>query len=183
MNSKAARRYSIALYDAASEKGQLDALTNDFVKSLELINTNKDLELFFESPVVSRMKKTAVVKDIFGGKVSDLTMTFLNLLISRGRESLTKDIFEDFINLKKEKEGIVDVTVKTSVGLSDDEKKNMKEKIESFTKKKSNMNFEIDKDIIGGFVAKINDTVLDASLKRQLEKLKVKFREGDFVLN
>ncbi|MEO8446976.1 MAG: F0F1 ATP synthase subunit delta, partial [bacterium] len=59
----------------------------------------------------------------------------------------------------------------------------MKEKIDAYTHLKSDMTFEIDKSIIGGFIAKINDTVLDASIKRQLERLKVKFREGNFILN
>lgn len=92
-------------------------------------------------------------------------------------------LFEDFINLRKEKEGIVDVLVKTSVPLNDEEKKNMNQKIDSYTKLKGNMTYEIDKSIIGGFVAKINDTILDASIKRQLQRLKDKFKEGDFSLN
>ena len=92
-------------------------------------------------------------------------------------------IFEDFINLRKEKEGIVDVLVKTSIQLNDDEKLKMKQKIDSYTKLKSDLTFEIDNSIIGGFVAKINDTILDASIKRQLERLKEKFKQGDFILN
>ncbi|MDQ3193755.1 MAG: ATP synthase F1 subunit delta [Bacteroidota bacterium] len=183
MITKAARRYTTALYDAALEKGILKEVTRDIINGLSLINSNKALELFFASPVISKVKKLKIVKDIFGGNFSELTMTFIDLLVTRGRESLTKGIFEDFINLTKEKDGIVDVYVKTSVTLSEDEKANLKKKIDSYTKKKSEMNFEIDKNIIGGFVAKINDTVLDASIKRQLEKLKVKFKEGDYILN
>ncbi|MEP7145578.1 MAG: ATP synthase F1 subunit delta [bacterium] len=183
MITKAARRYTTALYDAAIEKKMLDEVTENITNALNLINSNKELELFFASPVISKIKKLKIVKDIFGGKFSELTMTFMNLLVTRGRESLTKGIFEDFINLRKEKDGIVDVYVKTSVNLSDDEKAKLKKKIDSYTNKKSEMNFEIDKNIIGGFVAKINDTVLDASIKRQLEKLKIKFKEGDYILN
>lgn len=183
MITKAARRYTIALYEVAKDKGKLDAVAGDIANILGKINSNKDLELFFASPIVNKNKKLSIVKDIFSNNVSDLTMDFLNLLIERRREALTKGIFEDFLNLKKEKEGIVDVQVKTSVQLNDDEKSKMKQKIDSYTKLKSDMTFEIDKDIIGGFVAKINDTVLDASIKRQLDKLKKKFKEGDFILN
>lgn len=183
MVSKAARRYSIAFYGLAEEKGKLEEVAKDISTVLDMLKSNRQLELFFESPIISKNKKNEVVKDVFEGKISKESKNFIDLLVLRGREKLLKDIFIDFLNLKKEKEGIVDVFVKTSVPLSDGEKAEMKKKLDSFTKLKSDMNFDIDKDIIGGFVAQINDTILDASIKRQLERLRTKFREGDFVLN
>ena len=183
MITKAARRYTTALYGVSEEKGNLNEVTGDIEKSLQLINSNRDLELFFHSPIVSKSKKLSLTKEVFGGMVSQLTMDFMILLVTRRRESLLKGIFEDFINLKKEKDGIVDVEVKTTVPLNDDEKLKMKQKIDSFTKLKSNLSFEIDESIIGGFVAKINDTILDASIRRQLDRLKEKFKHGDFILN
>ncbi|MBK8553567.1 MAG: ATP synthase F1 subunit delta [Ignavibacteria bacterium] len=183
MITKAARRYTIALYGVAEEKGTLNDVTDDITKILGIINSNRDLELFFRSPIVSKSKKLSLIKEIFEGNVLPLTMDFMVLLIHRRREALMQGIFEDFINLKKEKEGIVDVLVKTSIPLNDEEKAKMKQKIDSYTKLKSDLTFEIDNSIIGGFVAKINDTILDASIKRQLERLKQKFKQGDFILN
>jgi len=183
MITKAARRYTTALYGVSEEKGNTSEVATDIEKILALINSNKDLELFFHSPIVSKNKKLSLINEIFGGNVSKLTMDFMVLLITRRREALLKGIFQDFINLKKEKDGIVDVEVKTSVPLNDDEKSKMKQKIDSFTKLKSNLSYEIDSSIIGGFVAKINDTILDASIKRQLERLKDRFKQGDYILN
>lgn len=183
MAHKSSRRYATAIYEVAKEKGDLDNVTNDVTAILNLINSNKEFELFFASPVISKAKKLAVVKEVLGPQTSELILSFINLLIARRREFLTKGVLEDFIKLKKEKDGIVDVQVKTSVELSDEEKLRMKQKIDTFTKLKSDLSFEIDKNIVGGFVAKINDTILDASIKRQLEILRKKFKEGDFVLN
>ncbi|HAY35197.1 MAG TPA: ATP synthase F1 subunit delta [Ignavibacteria bacterium] len=183
MISKAARRYSSALYAIAEERGNADQISGDIERSLELINANRELELFFVSPVISKNKKLAVVKDVFGKEVSELIMTFLNIIIDRRRESLVKDIFTDFLNLKKEKQGIVDVYVKTTVELNEQEKENMKKTIEAFTKLKSDMKFGLDNSIIGGFVATISDTVLDASIRRQLDLLRDRFRTGDISLN
>ncbi|HMS66290.1 MAG TPA: ATP synthase F1 subunit delta [Ignavibacteria bacterium] len=183
MQSKASRRYSLALYDTAKEKGQLKEVTKDINFAIDLITSNRDLEMFFSSPVIPKQKKLDVVKNIFGGKVSDLCLDFMNLLFEKRRGDLTLEVFKDFIRLNKDREGIVDVFIKTSIELSDAEKANMKAKIDSYTKRNSILNFEIDKSIIGGFVAKIDDTILDASIKRQLEMLKNKFIKGDFVLN
>ncbi|MBK8984069.1 MAG: ATP synthase F1 subunit delta [Ignavibacteria bacterium] len=183
MISKAARRYSSALYSIAEERSNVEQISKEIERSLDMINTYRELELFFVSPVISKSKKLAAVKEIFGSDVSELIMTFLNIIIERRRESLVKDIFTDFLNLKKEKLGIVDVYVKTSVELNEQEKENMKKSIEAFTKLKSDMKFELDNSIIGGFVATISDTVLDASIKRQLEILRERFRTGDISLN
>ncbi|HMQ67412.1 MAG TPA: ATP synthase F1 subunit delta [Ignavibacteria bacterium] len=183
MITKAARRYTTALYDVAQEQDKLNGVTTDIEKILGLINSNRDLELFFKSPIVSKSKKLALINEIFSGNISRLTLDFMILLVNRRREFLLQGLFEDFLNLRKEKEGIVDVLVKTSIPLSDEEKQSMKMKIDSYTRLKGNMRYEIDKSIIGGFVAKINDTILDASIKRQLERLKDKFKEGDFSLN
>jgi F-type H+-transporting ATPase subunit delta len=183
MISKAARRYSNALYSIAEEKSRVSELAKDFTYVLDLIRSNRELELFFQSPVINNAKKVAAVKEIFGNKTGDMTMNFLYLLIKRGRESLTKDIMTDFLNLKKEKEGILDVSVKSAITLSDDEKKSLSQKIDEYTGKKSDMKYEVDKSIVGGFIANINDTILDASIRRQLEILRDKFRSGDYSLN
>lgn len=183
MNSKASRRYTTAIYEVAKDQGKLEEIAKDFHYVIGLINSNHDLELFFSSPVIPKSKKLEVVKTILTGRVSDLTMTFMILLLERRRGGLTLEILKDFIQLKKEKEGIADVVVKTSVELNDTEKASMKSKIDAYTKLNCILSFETDKTIIGGFVAKIHDTILDASIKRQLEILKNRFRQGDFSLN
>jgi F-type H+-transporting ATPase subunit delta len=183
MISKAARRYSIALYSLAQERLVVNELANDFTYCLELIHANRDLELFFHNPSINKRKKFIVIKEIFEGKVGALALNFLNLLVTRGRESLTKDIMIDFLNLKKEKDGIIDVKVTTSFEMNEEEKSALSRKIESRTGKKSDTKYHIDKSLIGGFVAKIGDTVLDASVKRQLELLREQFRSGDYSLN
>jgi len=183
MQSKASRRYSLALYGVSDEKGTLEEVTKDINFVISLITSNHDLELFFSSPVIPKQKKIEVIESIFKNNISVNTYNFMKLLITRGRGNLTLEILKDFIQLKKERDGIVDVTVKTSVELNDTEKSNMKSKIDSYTKLNGHLKFEIDKNIIGGFVAKINDTILDASLKRQLEILKNRFKQGDYTMN
>lgn len=181
MTTKASRRYSLALYGLAEEKGVLDQVSGDIINCIGLIKTNRDLELFFHSPVISKAKKLKAVDEIFKGNVSEITMNFIKLLIQRGRGELTLGIFEDFVNLKKEKDGILDMKIKTAIDLNSEEKAAMKKKLDEYTKKNGSLEFEKDKKIIGGFVAKIGDTILDASIKRQLELLKEKFRQGEML--
>lgn len=181
MTTKASRRYSLALYGLAEEKGVLNQVSGDVENCISLIKSNRNLELFFHSPVIPKAKKMTVVTEIFKGNVSVMTLNFIQLLIERGRGELTLGIFEDFVNLKKERDGILDVKIKTAIDLNSEEREAMKKKIDEYTRKNGLLEFEKDKAIIGGFVAKIGDTILDGSIKRQLELLKEKFRQGEFL--
>lgn len=183
MISRASRRYSLALYGLAEEKGLLNDVSKDISICINLIKSNRNLELFFTSPAIPKIKKISVVGEIFKGRISDLSLNFIKLLIDRGRGEIILIVFEDFVNLKKEKDGILDVRVKTAIEISDEEKTLMKKKIDDYTGKDGHLYFERDSSIIGGFVAKIGDTILDGSIKRQLELLKEKFSQGDFTMN
>lgn len=183
MISKAARRYSNALYSIAEEKSKINEIAADFTKVLEMMKMNRELEVFFQSPAIGKSKKLSIVKELFEGKLDQLSLNFMQLLITRGREALTQDVMSDFLNLKKEKDGIIDVRVTTTVELTQDEKNAMTRKLDEYTGKKSETTYKTDKSIIGGFVANFGDTILDASIKRQLELLREKFRTGEFQAN
>lgn len=183
MISKAARRYSLALYGLAEEKSSLQELAKDFEFIKDMLSKSRELQLFFNNPSINKSVKTAAVKELFSGKAGNITMNFILLLIKRGRENLIGDITEDFLKLKKEKEGVLEVRVRTTIDLDDKERAEMTNRINSYTGKKSDITYSIDKEIIGGFVASVGDTVLDASIKRQLELLKEQFKSGEYSVN
>ncbi|HSR17000.1 MAG TPA: F0F1 ATP synthase subunit delta, partial [Ignavibacteriaceae bacterium] len=68
--------------------------------------------------------------------------------------------------------------IKTAYEFNDEQKKRLKEKLESLLNKKVGFSFEIDKSLVGGFIAQVNDTVYDASLKHQLDLLRTQLLEG-----
>lgn len=183
MHYKILRRYTLALYGVAEDAKKLDQVKKDADFIIGMLNESRDLTLFFASPVINKLKKKNIAKIILGDSISELSMNFINLLIERGRDNLLKMIYEDYLALRNERLGIMNVKVKTAVELSEKEKEAMKNKIDSFIKKNSNPSFEVDKSIIGGFQISYEDTILDASIKSQLEKLKKLYKSGDAELN
>jgi len=183
MLERISRRYSNAMYDEAKSIGEVDKLSEDVDMVLKTIRSNRDLELFFESPIIDKVKKTSVVKEIFEGKVSQLTLNLMLLLIERHRDEHIVDILTNFLELKNEKEGVLTVEVTSAMELSDEEKKQIKEKIDSYTKLNSKPSFTVDPDLIGGFIVRIKDVILDASIRHQLEVLRKRFKQGDIALN
>lgn len=177
MLSKAIHRYSLALYEAAKNDKKLDTIAEDSNNLIGLLKSNKDLYLFFASPVIKHDKKIKIIEAIFKDKISRLSFEFIKLLIVHNREGLIVDTLEGFLDLKNESEGKIKAQVVTAVQFDDKEKKKIKEKIDGFTNKKSIPDFSKDESLIGGFTVQVKDTVLDASIKRQLENLRKKFKE------
>jgi F-type H+-transporting ATPase subunit delta len=177
MLSKAIRRYSLALYEAANQSKQLDAIATDSSNLIGLINSSKDLRLFFASPVIRSDKKVKFIESIFKGKISVLCLNFINLLIKNNREGMLSDILNGFLDLKNDSEGKIIAEVKTAVALDDTEKKKITATINTFTGKKSIPEFTVEDSLVGGFTIQVKDVVIDASIKRQLENLRNKFKE------
>lgn len=177
---KVARRYNLALYDIAAEQKSVDAVKKDFADIRKTVSGSKELELFLKSPIIKLDKKAAVMDALFKGKVNDLTLKFLSILSEKNRISMLTDIADDFISLVNDKQGIVTAKIKTAIDLSDSEKKSLAEKLKAYTGKDITASYSVDPSIKGGFVAQIDDKIIDASITRQLELLREKFAQGSF---
>jgi F-type H+-transporting ATPase subunit delta len=176
MLSKAIHRYSLALFQAAENSKKLEKVAVDSNNLIGLIKSSKDLHLFFISPVIKQEKKNKIVETLFKKRISQLSFEFIKLLISHNREGLIVDILEGFLDLKNDSEGRIKAKVITAVELDDKEKKKMKGKIDGFTDKNSIPEFTEDISLIGGFTIQVKDTVIDASIKRQLDNLRSEFK-------
>ena len=110
-------------------------------------------------------------------------MDFLKFIVEKNREDLLESIASKFLDFRDKKLGIINVKVISAVPMTEAQKKKLKENYEKLLAKKVRFEFTIDPTVIGGFVAKVGDTVYDASLKNQLEILKKRFLKGGASLN
>jgi F-type H+-transporting ATPase subunit delta len=183
INKKVARRYTLALFEISEEKFSTEKVKNDVFMLKKAIEGSRELKTFLRSPVINTRKKKNVLEQLFGDKVNELTLKFILLLADKGRENYIYDISVDFLNLVNEKMGIVVANIRTAIELTEKEKKNLESKLREYTGKQVTANFSIDKSIKGGFVAQVHDTIIDASIKRQLELLYEQFKQGSFSGN
>ena len=182
-NIRVARRYATALMAAAESAKGLESVTRDLAMMETLIRSSRELRQFLDSPVIPTEKKHAVFQEILGAHVGTLTMEFIRLLTSRGRESILPDVIEQFGVLHDDRLGIVNVDVTSAVTVSKDQETSLTGRLEAYTKKRVRMRFTLDKAIRGGLIVRIGDTVLDASVRRQLELLKERFVHGGSANN
>ncbi len=178
-DSRAAHRYALALIEVAEEQKALERVHQDLEFLDNLIGTSRELHLFLVSPVVNSEKKKRVLKELLAGRVTELTMHFVMMLAAKGREGLMREIIAQFSRLRDERLGILSVTARTVVKFSDAQVRHLVSQLERATRKKIRISFLTDPSLKGGFTVQHDDTVWDASVRRQLELLRDRFARGD----
>ncbi|MCW8818606.1 MAG: ATP synthase F1 subunit delta [Ignavibacteriaceae bacterium] len=176
-------RYAVSLLETAVEKKNLDVVTTDVQLLVDTLRQNRQLELMLESPVIRPELKLKIMEEVFRKKISKDSMDFIEFVISKQRENLLQFIGNRFLELRDEHLGIADVVVKAATEFTNEQKNLLQSRLEKILNKKVRLNFKIDLDLIGGFIAKVGDTLYDASIKHQLELLKKQFLTGEFSLN
>jgi F-type H+-transporting ATPase subunit delta len=169
---KVSMRYATSLLDLAVEKNMMDTISDDIELVVSVMEKSRDLVRALENPVIRPEIKTAILDEIFKSRTNEETMHFIRFLVKKGRENLLYEIASKFIELRDEKLGIVNVNVRTAFELTEQQMNEIKNKIEKMLNKKARLKIKIEPDVVGGFIAQVNDTVYDASVKHQLEILK-----------
>jgi F-type H+-transporting ATPase subunit delta len=169
--TKAASRYAKALLELAIEHNKVDQVSADMRYLLETCEQSTDFIAFLNSPVVSSDKKISILDEIFG-QFEEITVRFVHLVTKNKRELLLPSIAFSFDAQVKEYKGIVPVTLISAVQLSDSVKSDILSKVGKTVKGELELTEKIDKDLIGGFIVRMGDTQIDASVSSQFNNLK-----------
>ena len=176
--SRIAIRYSKALFELALEKGQLAEVESDLFLIKEQIIKNDEFQRYLLNPLVPAKSKTELLKKTFKDSIGTLTMNFLVLTSSKKRSEFIKEIIEKFEVLALEHNEIISAQVYSAVPLKSDQTDAIRNSLEKKTGKKVQLEEITEESLLGGFIVKIRDSVIDYSLKRQMERLKDKMIFG-----
>ena len=148
----------------------------------QICTSNQDFVLMLKSPIVKADKKAAVLHAILDGKVQNVTIAFMSLLINKGREFYLPEIADTFSMQYKTLKNIKTVQLTTAVAIDESLKNNIKEKVAASVQDGHiELNTNVDADLIGGFTLEIGDKLFDASIKRDLNDIKKQFTQNLFV--
>ena len=168
-----ASRYAKSLLDLSIERNILDKVNNDMVQLSEIFADSADLVSVLNNPTINAAKKTEVFTAIFNGKMEKISLDFIRLITKNSRESLLPVIAQNFTKLYKSHNNILDVELISAVALDDATKSEIMNKVKSkFEGSTIELTENIDESILGGFIVKIGDKQIDASIASQLTNLK-----------
>ncbi|MFP5471415.1 MAG: ATP synthase F1 subunit delta [Bacteroidia bacterium] len=178
--TRVASRYAKSLITLAVEKKQLEQVYKDMQLVSKIASENKELQLLLKSPIVKTDKKKAILSKLFASSVSEITTAFINIIASKNREYLLVDISFAFVEQYKKLKGIITAELTTAIQLPEE----LKKKILNLVNPK-NQSIEvvekINKEIIGGFIVRVDDKQVDASVQRKIAELKQEFSKNPYV--
>jgi ATP synthase F1 delta subunit len=167
----AARVYAEALFEAGRDKGKLDALHEQLDQFVDVLERNRDLQVFLFSPYLSSNDKEEGLKRVISGAEPEL-INFLELLIEKHRMPEIFRIRREFDELWKKENRRLDVSVVSAVELDPAVVDKIGREVERQTGEAVELSSRVDDGILGGIVLQVGNMVLDASIRSRLEKLR-----------
>ncbi len=183
MSQTVARRYARALHKDAESKEAVTQVDDDMEMIQASLEGSAELRRFFDDPMIPSDKKTRVLDALFEKRIHAATLTFLQLLVKKGRDNILPAIVAAYKTLRNQQQGIVEAQVRAALPLNEAEKKRIISRIESMTGKNVKLDTEIDASILGGLIIRVGDMVYDGSLNHQLETLKDRLEYSTYMAN
>jgi len=170
----AATRYARALLDVATkESADLDAIARELDEFSAFLSAQPVLEKILLNPAVPAPRKRAAVEQITAvSQLTPIVSKLVVMLADRDRLALVKDIASIYQELLADRQNVVRAELTSAEPLSPDRVAAIERTLASLTGKRVSMTAKVDKDIIGGVVARVGSTVYDASIATQLKKIR-----------
>jgi F-type H+-transporting ATPase subunit delta len=165
-----AKRYAQAVFELALEKNEFESWQEGLGKIVGL-TTDKKLMALLENPNLSFAAKKTLLQERLG-KINPLTFNLALLLVSKGLLRRSTDLLEKYNELLDAHRGVERAKVTTALPLADEERDAVSQRLGKMVEHKVVVDAQVEPSIIGGFIARIGDMLIDGSVHQKLESLK-----------
>ena len=172
-------RYAKAFFSLAKEKNLIQPFKNDIEFVSEICNTSNEFILLLESPILKTSKKSEIITSIFEGKINDLTLKFLQLIVKNKREIYIPAICRNYLALTRKDQNIKLAKLTTATAIDQKTVEKIKVTIERELNAKVELTTNVKPDIIGGLILRMEDKQFDASVATQLKKIQQELEETE----
>ena len=171
-----AHRYSAALFGAAVKLGCEDAILADLQSLEDLARHDRSFQRFLETPDVPAERKVEAIGRLLQGRVDDLLIRFLLLMLKKGRLPHLPLVLPQYRQLLEDHRGLVRARVVTAVPLAADLAEQLRARLEKLNGRPTTCELQVDPMIIGGVIVMLGGKIIDASIRYQLSLLREQLR-------
>ena len=164
------RPYAVAAFKLAKEKNAL-ARWSEMLGFAAAVAADPRMQAYIESPETSAAELEKTFLSIVGDKLDDAGKNLIKLLVEYGRLALLPDVAAEFEELKAQDEGVLEAEITAAATPTDVEVNALVKRLETKFGKKIEAKVKVDPEIIGGVKILVGDTVIDASVRGQLQEL------------
>ena len=164
-------RYARALLKSATEAKIEDAVYTEMQQLAKSYAEVPQLRSTIDNPMLSKDKKEALLLTAVGEKPSDLTKTFIKLVLKEDRERVMQFIANSYVTLYRQQKNVIRGRLITATAVTPATEQKMRQMVESKTNGTVEFETEVNPDIIGGFILEYDTYRMDASVKSKLNSI------------
>ena len=174
------KRWARALIEIVLEDGGIskEDILNDLKDAVTTVNSSEELSNVISNPLISAEEKQIIICKLFKERLAPVVYNFIYMLNIKKRLELLGEITEQFEKELERAENISHVKITSAIDLNEDQRAKIKDKISSKLKKEIDAEWFVDKEIIGGLVFNIDETIVDNSVRHKLENLNSEIIRG-----
>ncbi|MDC1010814.1 ATP synthase F1 subunit delta [Candidatus Pelagibacter sp.] len=174
-----ASRYSLALYELATEANDLSEIELHSASIIDLISSSEDFKSLTKDPTNNQEDQLNALNKISEQyKINKLLTKFLNLLISKKRFFYVDKILKSFAETCSVKRGELKAELTSAKILTENEVNNIKEELTKDFSSKIKLNYKHDVSLIGGLIVQVGSTMVDTSIKNKLQQIENRMIEA-----
>ena len=174
-----AERYSLALYELASENNLLEQVEVQSLSILNLIVSSKDFSNLIKDPTNNQHDLLKAINGISdNNNFENLLKNFLNFLVTKRRFFYVEQILKSFIETCSKKRGELKAELKSAKELSTDEISKITKELSQNFSSKIKLNYKHDESLIGGLIVQVGSAMVDTSIKNKLQQIENRMIEA-----
>lgn len=170
--SPLATAYARSLLELASPQNQAKEIGQELEELVKVIESDPAFENFLANPAIGEAERGQVIEKVFRGRVSDLMLRFLLVVNRKGRLGILRQIANAYAELLEQQMGIIEVDVYVAQRLSADQLEDVRRRVSAALKREAVIHQYVDESLIGGLLLRVEDRLLDASVRAQLRAVR-----------
>lgn len=164
--------YGNALFELAIEEQKIDSLYEEAIALINILDKNDEFIKLLGHPQISREEKIKLIENTFAKRCSKDIIGLMVMVVEKGHAKKISDIFKYFVKLVKKEKKIGVASVTSAIILDESKRKAIEKRLVETTKYETmEIDYKVDESLIGGLVIRIEDRVVDSSIKTKLESL------------
>jgi F-type H+-transporting ATPase subunit delta len=164
--------YADALFAVARAEGTLGEVEDELFRFSQTLSGSDELRDALTDARIPAARRQQIVEDLLGGRASNVTTSLVSMVVGAGRARELPAIIRQLVEHSAAEANKEVAEVRSAIDLSADQRTRLVEALNVATGKQVALKVIVDPSVLGGIVAQVGDTVIDGTVRRQLEQLK-----------